>query len=92
MLEEQSGRPRFVGQPEGGLRDTGAGYFLLMKGKGNEFLAVPVSDVFTFKPALQRRHQRCAVLPGCGVAGGGGSAGLAGGGDGLRLGIPSAPA
>jgi hypothetical protein len=58
VLEEQSrGRPRFVGQPEGGLRDTGAGYFLLMKGKGNEFIAVPVSDMFTFKPALQRRHQ-----------------------------------
>ena len=32
VLEERSrGRPRFVGQPEGGLRDTGAGYFLLMK-------------------------------------------------------------
>lgn len=31
VLEEQSGRPRFVGQPEGGLRDSGAGYFLLMK-------------------------------------------------------------
>jgi hypothetical protein len=31
VLEEQSGRPRFVGQPEGGQRDTGAGYFLLMK-------------------------------------------------------------
>ncbi|KAL4438167.1 hypothetical protein ABPG77_010528 [Micractinium sp. CCAP 211/92] len=57
VLEEQSGRPRFVGQPEGGLRDTGAGYFLLMKGKGNEFIAVPVSEVFTFKPALQRKHQ-----------------------------------
>lgn len=32
VLEERSrGRPRFVGQPEGGLRDTGGGYFLLMK-------------------------------------------------------------
>lgn len=31
VLEEKSGRPRFAGQPEGGLRDTGAGYFLLMK-------------------------------------------------------------
>ncbi|PSC70431.1 transcription initiation factor IIF subunit alpha isoform X2 isoform A [Micractinium conductrix] len=57
VLEEKSGRPRFVGQPEGGLRDTGAGYFLLMKGKGAEFIAVPVSDMFTFKPALQRKHQ-----------------------------------
>jgi hypothetical protein len=29
VLEEQAkGRPRFVGQPEGGARDTGAGYFL----------------------------------------------------------------
>ena len=34
VLEERSGRPRFVGQPEGGLRDTGAGYFLLMKVTG----------------------------------------------------------
>ncbi|KAI3426211.1 hypothetical protein D9Q98_008587 [Chlorella vulgaris] len=58
VLEEQvTGRPRFVGQPEGGMRDTGAGYFLLMKGKGNEFIAVPVADVVTFKPALQRRQQ-----------------------------------
>jgi hypothetical protein len=65
VLEEQAkGRPRFVGQPEGGARDTGAGYFLLMKGKGNEFIAVPVSEVFTFKPALQRRHQRYARLSG----------------------------
>lgn len=31
VLEEQSGRPRFEGQPERGMRDTGAGYFLLMK-------------------------------------------------------------
>ncbi|KAI7843503.1 hypothetical protein COHA_002746 [Chlorella ohadii] len=58
VLEESSrGRPRFVGQPEGGMRDTGGGYFLLMKGKGNEFIAVPVSDMFTFKPVSQRRHQ-----------------------------------
>lgn len=38
-----------------------------LQGKGNEFIAVPVSDVFTFKPALNRRNQRCArrALHGC---------------------------
>lgn len=35
-----------------------------LQGKGNEFIALPVSDVFTFKPALQRRHQRCAAAAG----------------------------
>ncbi len=31
------------------------------QGKGNEFIAVPVSDMFTFKPVSQRRHQTCAA-------------------------------
>lgn len=44
VLEEQSGRPRFVGQPEGGLRDSGAGYFLLMKVCGGRCRHCPMLD------------------------------------------------
>lgn len=57
VLEEQvTGRPRFVGQPEGGMRDTGAGYFLLMKVGCSQLLFVratsPMRQHLSWAPGL----------------------------------------
>eukprot|EP00887_Chlorella_sp_A99_P004213 scaffold15.g4213.t1 len=57
VLEEQPGQPAYAGQLEGGLRDAGAGYFLLLRHKHhhNEFVAVPVDDWYNFRPANKRQ-------------------------------------
>ena len=56
MLEGSTGRPRFVGQPEGALSGAPYGYFLVYRPKGSkDFVAAPVGELLAFKPDGERR-------------------------------------